>query len=225
MGILYPALPITATFVWFGLFGAHALRVKGEDRFREAWGAATLALMPAAIFWIWVVSGESDVIRRSLLLALAGAIVGACSAVWLGYVVHDWSAKAQTDSAPGTQVAQNDKPDNSIGSIVGNQGIITQGQTGNNYLLKDGQHPFGPTEQSYLLQYVSKQRKIVINVMPDAKAINLADRIYAFLRDSGYQVDPVNHFLMAAGPKGPPRGVSVNNPPDSTQPTTIWVGL
>ena len=68
MWALYPALPITATLGWFGVFGAHALRVKGEGKYREAWGAATLAVLPAAIFWLIVVSGDSDVLRRSLLL-------------------------------------------------------------------------------------------------------------------------------------------------------------
>lgn len=122
-------------------------------------------------------------------------------------------------------MAQDNKPPNTMGDVNNNQGIITQGQVGNNLILQGLSRPFGDAEKAYLLAHVTKQRKIVINVMPDGPAEDLAGRIFEFLKGGDYQVDPVNHFLMAAGPNGPPRGVSINNPPDETKPTVIWVGL
>jgi hypothetical protein len=99
MEILYPAGVWAAVLVWLSVFGAHALRMRTEKNYREAWGSATLALLPAAAFWIWAVSGEADMIRRTALLIPVGALVGACLFAYAGYVIADIkAAKAQTGS-------------------------------------------------------------------------------------------------------------------------------
>jgi len=97
---------------------------------------------------------------------------------------------------------------------------------GNNTIIGNLPLPFGPPEQTYLVDHVSKSRQIHIMVMPDGRSMDLADRIFRYLKDNGYQVDPVDHsIMMAAGPNGPPRGVNITNPPDASEPTTIMVGL
>jgi hypothetical protein len=99
---LYPALPITACFAWFALFGAHALRMRTDKNYREAWGSATLSLLAPDLFWLWVViGGEPEMLKRTMLLMPAGAIVGACFFAYLGYVVSDFrAAKAQEGGLP-----------------------------------------------------------------------------------------------------------------------------
>src|SRR4051794_13485693 len=94
-------------------------------------GCGRVAVLPAAIFWLIVVSGVSDVILRSLLLFPAGALAGAFTWVWIGYVLHDWTARAQAPSAvvqlqPGSAPVTN----NTMGPIIGNQNIVTQNQKG-----------------------------------------------------------------------------------------------
>jgi uncharacterized membrane protein YgdD (TMEM256/DUF423 family) len=83
---IYPALPIAGVLAWFGLFGAHALRMRTEKNYREMWGSATLSLFPAALFWLFVIGGEPEMLKRTLLLVPAGALVGACLFAYLGYV-------------------------------------------------------------------------------------------------------------------------------------------
>jgi hypothetical protein len=101
MGLLYPAVPITACFTFFSVFGAHALRMRTEKNYREMWGSATLSLIPAAIFWLLVMGEEPEMLKRTMLLLPAGALVGGCLFAYLGYVVSDFrSAKAQQGGMP-----------------------------------------------------------------------------------------------------------------------------
>jgi hypothetical protein len=73
--------------------------MRTEKNSREMWGAATLSLFPAALFLLFVIGGEPEMLKRTLLLAPAGALVGACLFAYLGYVVSDLrSAKAQESS-------------------------------------------------------------------------------------------------------------------------------
>src|ERR1700694_126983 len=101
MDFLYPAGVWAAVLVCLSVFGAHALRMRTEKNYREAWGSATLALLPAAIFWLYATGGETDVLKRTWLLIGPGALVGACLFAYLGYVVSDFrSAKAQDSGLP-----------------------------------------------------------------------------------------------------------------------------
>jgi hypothetical protein len=106
MEILYPAGLWAGALACFGIFGAHALRMRADKKYREAWGSATISLFPAAIFWLFVISGEPDMLKRTVLLIPAGALAGACMFAYAGYVIADIkAAKAQT--APGVVVGKN----------------------------------------------------------------------------------------------------------------------
>jgi hypothetical protein len=145
MWILYPALPIAAVLAWFGPFANHALKMRVEKNYREMWGACSLALLPASIFWLIVVSGESSMVVRSALLIPAGAVVGACVFMWAGYIVHDMTAKAQ-QPGEAPPVASGDKPPV---NITGSGNVVSIGQTG------------GVTAQTYINQVPQPELRLV----------------------------------------------------------------
>jgi hypothetical protein len=91
----------------FSLLGKHALDMKKEKNYREMWGSLALSLLPAAVFWLWAVSGESAAVTRNLFLIPVGAIIGGCAFAWAGYVWSDIAAaRTQTSSGGAVQVAQ-----------------------------------------------------------------------------------------------------------------------
>lgn len=58
--------------------------------------------MPASLYWLFVVSGEPDMLRRTMLLLPAGALIGACIFAYAGYVVADVrNAKTQPIAQTG----------------------------------------------------------------------------------------------------------------------------
>jgi hypothetical protein len=118
MGLLYPALPIAAVLALFSVFGAHALKMRTEKNYREMWGAASLAVLPASLFWLYVISAEPSMVTRTLLLIPAGAIVGACIFAWAGYALHDTTAKAQTAPPANTAGTPNMSQSVGKGSVV-----------------------------------------------------------------------------------------------------------
>jgi uncharacterized membrane protein YgdD (TMEM256/DUF423 family) len=135
MEILYPAGVLAAILVCLSVFGAHALRMRTEKNYREAWGSATLALLPAAIFWLWVASGEPEMIKRTALLIPIGALVGACLFAYAGYVIGDVRvARAQNSMATGSReslaVALEELATviaNAPAAIIGSQTTVTAG--------------------------------------------------------------------------------------------------
>jgi hypothetical protein len=71
--------------------------MSADKKYREAWGLATLSLLPAAIFWLFVMGEEPGMLKRTMLLIPAGALVGACMFAYAGYVISDIrSARAET---------------------------------------------------------------------------------------------------------------------------------
>jgi hypothetical protein len=66
MGTLYPTLPIAVVLAIFTLLAKHALDMRKEKNYREMWGSWSLSLVPAALFCLWVASGEpgNDFTRR-----------------------------------------------------------------------------------------------------------------------------------------------------------------
>lgn len=138
MGILYPALPIAAAFAVFALLARHALEMRSKQNYREMWGATSLALLPAAILWLIVVSGESSMATRTILLIPAGAIVGGCIFAWAGYVIHDMTAKAQSPNDPkggvlnmGQSIGRGSVVVGDVKANVGDDSVVV-GATDNN---------------------------------------------------------------------------------------------
>jgi hypothetical protein len=196
MWALYPSLPIATATVLFSVFGAHALRLKGEGKYREAWGAATLAVLPAAVFWLIVVSGDFDVLRRSLLLIPAGAVVGACLFVWLGYVLHDWTAKAKSNSAATMTQDQNPKSSPSI-RITGGNNVFSFGQLGGqtaHTIINQGSSPRAISDAAAqqlingLTPPDGKKPKIIVDCANDGKSTQYAEKWESILRAAKWDV-------------------------------------
>lgn len=166
--------------------------------------AGAFFLAGAALLWL---SLEDVVLfQHKVIVGVCGALFGTFALLSIAEWIRPTGASAQSEPLSPSI--------NGDCNIVGGQSNTTN--------CNFQKHPFGRAEQQYLIDHTSKRRKIVINTIPEGEEI--AALIFAFLKDNGYQVDPINHMMMAAGPNGPPRGVNINNPPDLSLPTEIWVG-
>jgi hypothetical protein len=165
------------------------------------------ALILAGAGLLWVSLEGDGVLQQRIVLGVLGALAGAFILVSLG----EWIRPSSAQTPPVTPNINGNC--NNIGNNNFNCNII-----GNLPL------PFGDAEKSVLLGNVTKQRKIIISVIADGRAEDLAKKVFDYLKGDGYQVEPISHLMMAAGPNGPPRGVVINNPPDATQPTSIMIG-
>jgi hypothetical protein len=83
---------------------------------------------------------------------------------------------------------------NTMGNIYGNQGIITQGQSGNNTIIQ-GPIPRHLSDsravslKAQILREVPKDKPItVMAIMGDAEAIEFAHEIHAFMKENGFQM-------------------------------------
>jgi hypothetical protein len=219
MGSLYPTLPIAGVLACFTLFGAHALRMRTEKNYREMWGSATLSLLPAAIFWFLVFSGEPDLLKRTMLLIPAGALVGACLFAYAGYFFHDITA-AHAESLPASfkeaQLMPTDR-----GPII-NQNVTSYGQQGGitAHTVNVGPQPrnlettWGAPLKAQILSQLPRDKEItVLALMGDAETSNLALQIHAFLKANGFKLkeDGISHGMFTV----PPHGLNFN-PQDST---------
>jgi hypothetical protein len=120
-GTPYLALAIAV----FSLFAKRAFDMRKEKKFREFWGYLALSMVPlCAISLYWAAYGDSFDMGRNVILGMIGAISGAALLIWLGYVVHDATAIAQT---PNSQVPESSKEGNNTATSSGQQGGITAG--------------------------------------------------------------------------------------------------
>jgi hypothetical protein len=180
---IYPALPIAGVLACFSLFGAHALRMRTEKNYREMWGAAGIGLLPAAIFWLFVVSAEPDMLKRTMWLIPVGALVGACLFAYAGYVVSD------IRSAKGAQPSPKQE-----GSLV------AQGPTINTWNQSGGQNTInmGPRYAEIGQQTIDGiKSKIpagshveVLRGMQDPASSEMAQKISMLVKELGYDVHP-----------------------------------
>jgi hypothetical protein len=100
MGTLYLALAIAV----FSLLAKHAFDMRKEKKFREFWGYLALSMVPLCVICLyWADYGDSSDMGRNVILGIIGALSGAALLIWLGYVVHDATAIAQT---PNSQVPE-----------------------------------------------------------------------------------------------------------------------
>ena len=105
--------------------------------------------------------------------------------------------------------------DNSLGNIYNNQGIITQGQNGNN-TLNVGPVPrnldsaWGAPLKAQILKDLPRDKPItVMAVLGDTEAIQLAQQIHAFLKANGYKLteDGISQGVFS----GVVKGLTVND--------------
>ena len=131
---------ISCDILWISLFAAHSLAMRRDGRYRQSWGAACIALVPALLPVVWLtVELELSMEKRNVILGSIGALGGMVLTIWIGYFFHDIYAKSDS---PGVSSPTSDKPFNPLISLrnnnittPNNSGIVTYGQTGNNTLI------------------------------------------------------------------------------------------
>ncbi len=134
----------------FGVIANHAREVYKERKYREMFGTLFWAVVPIAIIsLIWVANENPLVMARTITLGFVGAALGAFALIWCGYLVHDWSAVAQTavpvepSSAPtgSTGVDVKGTAAQSSGGIRGNKFFIGRmsGPPGSKGIVMEGQ--------------------------------------------------------------------------------------
>lgn len=101
---------------------------------------------------------------------------------------------------------------NTMGPIYGNQGIITQGQFGNNTIIQGPipRHLSEPRAQSLkdqILREIPKDKPItVMAIMGDAEAMEFANEIHSFLKDNGFDLSEPDGISQGVF-SGPVKGV------------------
>jgi hypothetical protein len=141
------ALPIlvTASTAAFALSGKYALDMRRDCRYRTSWGAWFWALFPTLVSAFVLTTDEGgDVTVRNAVLGVLGGVVGAFSAVWLGYFISDWRANAQPRAAETVPTMSN-----------GDRAVAQDNRRGN---FSEGQQG-GTNNQTYIEQRL-RQRHI-----------------------------------------------------------------
>lgn len=114
---------------------------------------------------------------------------------------------------------------NNMGPIIGNQGIITQGQTGNNTIIQ-GQAPrhLLDVDKAGLRENILKNQKVILEVhQGDSDNAGLADEVTAFLVSEGHEVEGPK-FAMMIMANGAPRGIGLYPNKNPSEPAHIIVG-
>lgn len=120
-------------------------------------------------------------------------------------------------------------PSNTIGDVIGNKGIVTQGQQGDNYLqTQKPDRILDDMTKKALLIGVPKDKKVSIRILSGGDGAtereNLADQIDEFLTKEGYEITkPHLSFLPLSGHRTPV-GIVVQPMLDIDQPTQILIG-
>jgi hypothetical protein len=123
LGIL---IPLSLAFL--GLFGKFSFDMRQDRNYRGSWFWAAAAVLPGLLGAIYLTSDPTmTVALRSAILGTLGAAVGACVAVWIGYVISQpVSAQVTPGSAPPSPTA----PPPSV-TIQGDNNIFNFGSAGN----------------------------------------------------------------------------------------------
>lgn len=181
-----------------------------------------LSVLDGALL-LWVSTESGMVTQQRMALAVLGGLTGAFALTATGESLRPASG-ATNPTFEETKMSEQKFAQNSIGTINDNQGIVTQGQIGNNVLMQTAERPFREQEKAFLVgKIVPRNRKVMLRTVPDAGALALADRVQLFLQQNGYDFMRED-TLMASGPKGPPRGNIVYVPQDPASPIEIWLG-
>jgi uncharacterized membrane protein YgdD (TMEM256/DUF423 family) len=198
MGVLYPALASAAVLAWFGPFANHALKMRVEKNYREMWGAASLSLLPAAIFLLIVASGEPSMLTRNFLLIPAGALIGACVFAYLGYFAAD--LRADPARSPGKDQPKMEE------TIVaqGGPNINTWNQSGGTNTINVGpiKLPFETQIGDELVRRLPAGKPIRLQSVGSSTDQAVADQYQQFLQSKGFKVDRMMIGVMAPPPAG-----------------------
>jgi hypothetical protein len=105
----------------FSVFARRAVDMWDKGKYREVASSIFWAMLPVALWMLWLSSGETSMLQRNLLLGTIGAIAGAAALIWVGYAFQG-TARAQSvnDAATGKEPV----------NISGNNNVVSFGQTG-----------------------------------------------------------------------------------------------
>lgn len=137
-GILFISLPLAGAIA--APFLSNVFNARKDKNYREMVGSMCLGLVPfGALCVIWAANGDSPVRAQNIVLGLVGAAIGASRLIWFGYLVRGMSANTVPSGS-----SSNGPASNQIGT-VNSQGIITQGQVGNNTIINPASPKYSGT--------------------------------------------------------------------------------
>jgi hypothetical protein len=179
--------------LFFSLFGKYALDMRRDRKYRESWGWAAWALVPGFLSAIYLMSDAGvSMLTRNAVLGSLGAALGACIAIWLGYVLAA-GATAQTPPPKppeGEKVSDKPAPGKNSPSIQAG-GDVHIGRIGDTYIfnLPPKAEPLRLTEalKADLLARIPKERPITIRgVGFGPQTQEIVAQIEKFLKENGY---------------------------------------
>jgi hypothetical protein len=125
---LFIALPISVAL--FGVLAKVGFDMKRENKVGQMWGYFCWSVVPfGVVALMWASQEGIGMGTKNVVLGIVGATIGAAGLIWAGHLVE--GGPKVPASEPASQ-ADGSVPRNSIGTITGNSGIVTQGQKGDN---------------------------------------------------------------------------------------------
>lgn len=125
-----------------------------------------------------------------------------------------------------TTLAQSDNPPNTMGPIIDNKGIVTQGQQGNNTIYqRPADRHLNDDMKQQLLQNLPHGRKIrIFYINTESDAQGFAEELATFLRESGFNdIDGPSGGMQFGGKM---TGINVDlNKDHPERPIQISIGL
>lgn len=159
--------------------------------------------------------------RRAPILTCLILMLPAPAWIYVGWWLH---------SKYGANFARQEQhlPSNTMGDVNIKNGIVTQGQQGNNYLQTQKPPRFLTDEmKEAMLEKIPKSKIITVRYVASGDEVlerkNLAEQIYKFLTVEGYKLDPDIQTFLPFG--DPVIGVYVEQPSRDDQGYTIIVGI
>jgi hypothetical protein len=146
---------------------------------------------------------------------LPAVLVTLAFVLWAGVQITSPRKMTEAPSSPSTSYSLNDVPSN--------QGIITQGQSGNNTLVtKAPDRVLDDTMKNALISNLPKNKMVQILVLAgDPERDKFADQIDAFLKSNGYGVMSPHGYFIAVG--NTPRGTEIY--PDNEKPNVMVIKI
>jgi hypothetical protein len=191
--------------------------MRDETRFRAELWWYFFGLLPVTIVTLAWTATENQAMPQRIFLIAIGAAIGGLALYSVGEAIRPTEATAQSGNNKGRG------NQNSIGSILNNQGIVTQGQIGGTNLVVA--RPLPRAIDDNFKQFVranlkDKTKHVVPMVLsgddePERTAFSI--QIEEFLRTEGFTVRPRVYFLS---PGGTPQGVIMET---ETDPSAVII--
>lgn len=133
MTSILAALGVLAIAI-FGVFARRAVDMWDKGQHQYVASSICLAVIPIALWMLWLTGGETSMWVRNLLLGSVGAVIGGAGLIWLGYVINPAIAQAPATeiSKPkeDTMAPDAEKPINKNSPNISAGGNVTIGHIG-----------------------------------------------------------------------------------------------